>query len=269
MCWRNYPTGPGHFFVIDGKQRLLALRQFYAGQGEPEDADFDPLRLSGLTILTDIKGFSIGDLESGRGHLFDAFENHTIRTVVIRNWDSEDFLFTLFLRLNTGSVPLSPQELRQALVPGPFVDFADTRSGQSTGLSSLLGNSGPDRRMVDAELLVRFLGFRLGPVEYRGNLKVFLDSTCGAFNERWAGVEARIHEEVDAMEDAITANQSIFGNDAACHKWSGTRWERSFNKAILDVQVGSLVDEEIRPIDARQLVGNVLGKLPLLDAVFH
>src|SRR5262249_40040090 len=137
---------PGHFFVIDGKQRLLALRQFYAGLAEATDEGFEPLHLTGLTILEELKGSDLGDVQTKRADLFDAFENHTIRTVVIRNWEVEDFLYTLFLRLNTGSVPLSPQELRQALVPGPFVDFVDVASGESPGLRFLLGNRGPDRR---------------------------------------------------------------------------------------------------------------------------
>lgn len=237
---------PGHFFVIDGKQRLLALRQFYAGQSEASDEGFSALRLTGLTVLADLKGFDIGDLEGGRSNLYDAFENHTLRTVVIRSWENEDFLYTLFLRLNTGSVPLSPQELRQALVPGPFVEFADAASGESEGLRKLLGNSGPDRRMVDAELLVRFLGFRLGLIEYRGNLKVFLDSVCAALNSQWSAYEARVEEELGRMELAIGAAQQIFGDEYACHKWSGSRWERSFNKAVFDVQIGSLIDEGSR-----------------------
>lgn len=237
---------PGHFFVIDGKQRLLALRQFYAGTNDPADEGFEPLKLAGLTVLTDLKGVGIRELEHQRSDLFDAFENHTIRTVVIRNWEVDDFLYTLFLRLNTGSVPLSPQELRQALVPGPFVDFADAESGRSPGLRRLLGNRGPDRRMIDAEMMVRFLGFRMGVVEYRGNLKLFLDGTCKILNDTWDVRERTVRLAVDEMEAAITACQEIFGPDSACHKWSEGRWERSFNRAVFDVQIGALVDAKTR-----------------------
>jgi hypothetical protein len=237
----------GHFLVIDGKQRLLALRQFYAVSGDEADDGFDPLRLTGLSILKDdLQGSTIGDLEGQPNDLFDAFENHTIRTVVIRNWETEDFLYTLFLRLNTGSVPLSPQELRQALVPGEFVDFVDLASGESLGLRRLLGNSGPDRRMIDAEMMVRFLGFRLSVVEYRGNLKLFLDSVCGTLNDRWGDTGDLVRAELGALEDAIDAAIEIFGPDAACHKWSGKKWERSFNRAIFDVQIYVLSDPEAR-----------------------
>lgn len=237
---------PGQFLVIDGKQRLLALRQFYAGLAEDTDEGFEPLHLTGLTILEELKGFDVRDLQNKRADLFDAFENHTIRTVVIRNWEVEDFLYMLFLRLNTGSVPLSPQELRQALVPGPFVDFVDAASGESPGLRFLLGNRGPDRRMIDAEILVRFLGFHLGVVTYRGNLKVFLDDTCKALNDRWEITAEAVRAAVQQMEEAIDTARQIFGDDGACHKWSGTRWERSFNRAIFDVQINSLADPTAR-----------------------
>jgi Protein of unknown function DUF262 len=235
----------GHFFVIDGKQRLLALRQFYAGERREEDAEFDPLSLSGLTVLPELKGLDIRALETQRSELFDAFENHTIRTVVVRNWGSIDFLFTLFLRLNTGSVPLSPQELRQALVPGDFVDFVDEASGDSVGLRKLLGNKGPDRRMVDAEILVRYFGLRNSLVPYKGNLKDFLDQVCRYYNAHWETSEVALRLRLSDMEAGIEAAQYIFGEFGACRTWAGTRWERSFNRAIFDVQLGCLGDRNI------------------------
>lgn len=111
-------TKRGSYIVIDGKQRLLSIRQFAA---KPNDPVFTPLRLTGLSIRRDLH---LATLESLRGDAqraddVAAFENQPIRTVVIKNWGTEDFLYQVFLRLNTGSVPLSPQELRQALHPGP------------------------------------------------------------------------------------------------------------------------------------------------------
>jgi hypothetical protein len=245
---------PGHYLVIDGKQRLLALRQFYAGMEDGVDDQFTPLKLTGMTILKEpevLKGTTIRALQGTRSDLFDSFENHTIRTVVVRNWEVEDFLYTLFLRLNTGAVPLSPQELRQALVPGPFVDFIDAQSGDSRGLQKLLGNTGPDRRMIDAEILLRFVGFQLGPVPYKGNLKLFLDGVCKAFNAQWQTEETIIRSLASDLEDAIAAAMTIFGSDGACHKWSGTRWERAFNRAVFDVQIGALASSAVREVSLR------------------
>ncbi|WP_448612147.1 DUF262 domain-containing protein [Geodermatophilus sp. URMC 60] len=255
-CILNYPIPqivlaekadrPGHFYVIDGKQRLLSLRQFYAGLDEYNNGTFDSFRLSTVTVLGDIKNYGIERLGRERPDFFDQFETHTIRTVVIRNWGSEDFLYALFLRLNTGSVPLSPQELRQALVPGPFVRYIDEASGISPGLRSLLGNKGPDRRMVDAELLVRLIGLFAGAIQYRGNLKDFLDKTCGHYNEAWDTSEVEIVELAGQMEAAITTAESIFGESNACRKWTGGKYERAFNRALFDVQIGSLLSPQAR-----------------------
>ena len=131
--------------MIDGKQRLLSLAQF-ASRG---DNEFDPFRLSGLKIREDLNGKSLEDLELDPRLDDDltSLENQTIRTVVIRNWSDEDFLYTVFLRLNTGSVQLSPQELRQALHPGAFSAFADRYSINSEKLRRLLGLEKPDFRM--------------------------------------------------------------------------------------------------------------------------
>ncbi|MFF1544677.1 DUF262 domain-containing protein [Streptomyces sp. NPDC058291] len=242
------PERPGHYFVIDGKQRLLALRQFYAGEGLDKDADFEPFKITGTSILESVRGYDIKKLENQRVDLFDAFENHTIRTVSIKGWESEDFLYTLFLRLNTGSVPLSPQELRQALVPGEFVNFVDEQSGVSPGLQHLLGNKGPDRRMIDAEMLVRYFGFQNSPVKYRGNLKDFLDKTCVHFNKFWSSAQRDIIGQLSDLERAIDVARQIFSDEGACHKWSGVRWERSLNRAVFDVQINAFTDARVRDI---------------------
>lgn len=127
----------GSYIVLDGKQRLLSIRQFAA---ETNDADYEQLKLTGLEIRSDLIGRSLVDFKDDLA-LFDdlsAFENQPIRTIVIKNWPNEDFLYHVFLRLNTGSVSLSPQELRQALHPGPFVTFLDKESSASEALKQIL-----------------------------------------------------------------------------------------------------------------------------------
>ena len=112
------------YVVIDGKQRLLSVRRFCASDSDPE---FKPFKLSGLNIRAELNGKTFSNMKED-ANLVDevrAFENQTIRTTIIRNWPGEEFLYTVFHRLNTGSVPQSPQELRQALHPGPSLTFAD------------------------------------------------------------------------------------------------------------------------------------------------
>ena len=148
----------GTYIVIDGKQRLLSIRQFFS---KPNDADFPQLKLTSLDSLNIINQHSFVDLQTNPGleDYATAIENQTIRTIVIKNWPNEAFLYNVFLRLNTGSLPLAPQELRQALHPGPFIDFADDFSIQSEQIKKTLNLKKPDYRMRDVELVIRFYSF--------------------------------------------------------------------------------------------------------------
>lgn len=141
----------GKLIVLDGKQRLLTILQFW-GLG---DGDNNAYALSGLTLRGDLKKKTFVNLSTDASYEgdYNALCNQPIRTVVIRNWRDTNFLHTVFLRLNTGSVNLSPQELRQALLPGPFSNYIDESAGRSEALQKLLGIRGPDPRMRDIEIL--------------------------------------------------------------------------------------------------------------------
>lgn len=235
----------GAFIVIDGKQRLLSLRQFAA---EKDDKLYEQLRLTGLEAREDLNGKTLEDLEQDPFWAGDiaAFQNQTIRTVVIRNWPNEDVLYLIFLRLNTSSVPLAPQELRQALHPGPFLSYVDRRSGEILGFQKLLRLTKPDFRMRDAELLVRYFAFRNFLTAYKGNLKAFLDDTCEQLNEKWTAREKELKHQVDELESAIDATFKIFGEANAFRKWDGEEYERRFNRAIFDIMVYYFSQQGVR-----------------------
>ncbi|MFJ2469532.1 DUF262 domain-containing protein [Glutamicibacter sp. NPDC087583] len=252
------PGQRGQYFVLDGKQRLLALRQYFADPDEERDASFDPLTLTGLEVLTELNRKTVKDLEMSRPDSFSALENATMRTVVLSNWNSESLLLSLFLRLNTGSVALSPQELRQALIPGPFMQWIDATSGNSKELQNLLGIEHPDRRMIDAELLLRHIAFSTSPLPYRGNLKTFLDDTSRDLSQNWTTVEEKLNAANSNFNAGLQLGQELFGKHF-CRKWSGTgtttatgHWERALNRALFDVQVYSLSFPHVRAAIAVQ-----------------
>ena len=147
------------YIVIDGKQRLISLRRFFANK---DDDTFKPLRLKGLSVLKNLNNNTYDEIKSNP-HISDLVcqvENQPIRTIIIRNWPNEEFLYTVFLRLNTGSLPLSTQELRQALHPGEFLNFCDEYSSQDKYLRDILRITKADYRMRDIELMVRFFSFK-------------------------------------------------------------------------------------------------------------
>ncbi|OMG52766.1 hypothetical protein BJN44_12520 [Tessaracoccus sp. ZS01] len=242
---------PGYFFVLDGKQRLLALRQFFADPDDPRDAHFVPLRLTGLEVLTELNRKDVDSLAESYPEWLARIENHSIRTVALSDWSSENLLLSLFLRLNTGSVALSPQELRQALIPGEFVKWLDQASGDLQGLRRLLNNEHPDRRMIDAELLLRHLSFASSPYRYSGNLKVFLDETSRFFNQNWEKHVDLATQEASDYNEALNTGLEMWGTSFA-RKWvpdparGAARFERALNRALLDVQAYSLKFPNVR-----------------------
>jgi len=220
----------GKFIVLDGKQRLLSILQFW-GLGEGENNRYP---LSALTLREDLKKMTFADLSTDPQYEpdYDALCNQAIRTVVIRNWRDSNFLHTVFLRLNTGSVKLSPQELRQALIPGAFSDYIDDVAGESESLRHLLGLSGPDPRMRDIEILARFLAFRFFAGSYPGRMKEFLDAAFQAFNAKWTQYRPKVEAAARDFEDGVKALIHIFGDEVARKPGSP-----QFNRAIFDALI--------------------------------
>lgn len=245
----------GSYIVLDGKQRLLTLRQFSATSQDPE---FKQLRLSGLALRADLNNLAMVDATDSADFEDDLrfFENQTIRTVVLRNWPSEDYLYLVFLRLNSGSLPLSPQELRQVVSPGSFTDFANDFTSKSAAVMGLFNsNQQPDFRMRDVELSIRYFGLVNYLNGYTGNLKLFLDETSQKLNDEWDTVENIVRAQGLELENAIQVTWELFSEDAF-RKWNGKEFERRFNRAVFDVMIYFFRDKNTqqKALDNRKAV---------------
>ena len=231
------------FVVIDGKQRLLSIKQFCSKKEE-----FTKLRLKRMEVLSELDGKTMQDLtENSKYERFlTAFENATIRTIVIKNWPSEQFLYSVFLRLNTGSKPLSPQELRQALHPGEFLDFLDDATAESKEMMRLLRNIKADSRMRDIELALRYYGYLYNREHYNGNLREFLDDTCKRMNEIWEKEQTKIKMQFTELEKSINFCFDIFGQKQAFSKWENGDYNNRFNRALFEVFTFYFSDTNIR-----------------------
>ena len=238
----------GKFIVLDGKQRLLTILQFYGRSDEniPNNA----FALRNLEFRRDLIGKKYEDI---RSYLFlsrdtDNLDNQTIRTMLLRNIKDENFLYKIFLRLNVQSTPLSAQELRQALHHGSFINFLDDQSIKSQGLKKIFNSKHPDFRMRDVELLLRYVGFHYFLSKYSGNLKSFLDMTCTELNKDWNNKHNDIENVVNQFEEAVQTTINIFGDKNFFRMWlsNDKKYRRRFNRAILDVMVFYFSDEILR-----------------------
>ncbi|WP_426509473.1 DUF262 domain-containing protein [Dactylosporangium sp. McL0621] len=230
----------GRFIVLDGKQRLRALQHF-AG------INTQPLKLTGLNVLTNLNGVTYDDLKNDPDldSYLAVLENQAIRAVVLRGWRNESLLYLTFMRLNSNVVGLSPQELRRAIHPGPFMDYVVQKSSDSAEIRHFMGIKAPDFRMRDAEILIRHIALSLALDTYRGNLKAFLDEFCKHGNDSWPAVADEVRAAADGLDSAISFTFEIFGNDAF-KRATGRGYENRKNRAVLDIMAFYFQHERVR-----------------------
>lgn len=155
--------------VIDGLQRLYSLKRFFEGK----------FKLTGLEVLHELNKCDIKSLPSKSLRML---KNGLLRIVMITSDSNDDIRYDIFMRLNTGSVHLNEQELRNCLYRGKLNNFLQTMASRQEWLK-LLGLNYPHKRMADRELLLRFLalsthwdGGSKMVSDYRGNMKSFLNA---------------------------------------------------------------------------------------------
>ncbi|MGQ8841089.1 DUF262 domain-containing protein [Serratia sp. TSA_7] len=209
----------GRFIVIDGKQRLITINDFLSGK----------FRLKGLDIRPELNGLDYSGLPSEDGEYLD---NSTLRSTVIRSWKDESFLYAIFYRLNSGSLQLSPQELRKALIGGNLLDEIESYLSSSNPFQALFGKL-LDKRMRDSELVLRFIAYNRGIENYKGNFKEFLDKTVEYYENDWDNLKQETIDSLNSLDLALDTTLKVFGENSF-KKWLGTKYERVINRAIFD-----------------------------------
>lgn len=209
----------GRFIVIDGKQRLLSINEFVKGA----------YALRGLDMRADLNDKTYAVLPAGDKEYLD---NSTIRATVIKNWSDPNFLYATFYRLNSGSLPLSPQELRKALIGGKLLESIETYLIDSKPFHHIFGD-GLDKRMRDSELVLRFMAYDRALAEYRGDFKQFLDDTTKYYEINWDARTGEVSEKFARLNEALHTTSVIFGSDSF-KKWLGNKYERVINRAVFD-----------------------------------
>lgn len=226
----------GSFLVIDGKQRLLSLVQFFSKNNDKNDG----FKLSNLEVLKTLSGLSHSDIKEDLklSNFLEILESQTIRTVVIKNWNHEEVLYSIFNRLNTGTEPLSPQELRMSLYPGKFVDYINAKSINQTlqNLVKTISKSAYSR-MQDIELITRYYSFVHYIDEYNGRLGKFFDSSVDKLNNSWEKNKTNYENDFARLIEIIDLMHQIF-KDQYFKKINNDKAKRTrdgLNKALFDL----------------------------------
>lgn len=148
--------------VIDGQQRIFSLFRFLDNR----------LKLTGLEVLDELNGKKYFEISSPVQRQIDT---HTLRCIVVTNDSHPEVKFDIFERLNTNTVPLNAQELRNCIYRGALNDLC-TELAEYKPWLDVLRRKSPDKRLRDEELILRFFAFHLTDLEdYRTPQKHWLN----------------------------------------------------------------------------------------------
>ncbi|MCY4653619.1 MAG: DUF262 domain-containing protein [Dehalococcoidia bacterium] len=151
--------------VIDGQQRIYSIYRFITNQ----------FKLTNLEVLSESNGKAFFELPE---FLRRKITTYTLRCVVVTNNSDPEIRFEVFERLNTNTVPLNAQELRNSISRGSLIDLLGELTTHPTWLQ-ILNRKGPDRRMRDEELILRFFAFHIrGPENYKTPQKHWLNEVA-------------------------------------------------------------------------------------------
>ena len=224
----------GSFIVIDGKQRLLTIAGYINHQKYEywKNPVVKSLKRDGV-----IKDYTYSDIKNDAS-LKRAFDNASLRCTVITNYKNDDVLYDIFYRLNSGSTPLSSQELRQALTPGPYSDYLVQVTNDDSSLRKVMGIKEADRRLRDIEVILRLMAFMRDAKEYHGNLRQFLDNEMRHFNKEYARTPASLEHLYEVILVTIEQLKAAYGDYSLIgRRYKNGSFESRFNRVIFEVQV--------------------------------
>lgn len=227
----------GKEIVIDGQQRLTAFFSFIDG-AFPDRRDF---RLGSLKVFTELNGKMFKDLEE---ELQDKIRYYKVRTITFQKESEADLRFEVFERLNSGAVPLNAQELRNCVFRGAYNQLLKDLA-QDPDFRYLLGEKGPDKRMKDVELVLRFAAFQHATyLNYRSPVTRFLNDDLQRY-QNIGEVDATVLRE--RFKNAVTLIRSLLDQHAfkRFNRGDGRNpnghWEpKKFNASLYDILMFSM-----------------------------
>lgn len=184
------------WIVIDGLQRLTALRRFFVDK---------ELSLTGLEFLTELNDTNVDDMP--RAYIRRMKETQII-TYIINPGAPINLKYNIFKRINTGGLELAQQEIRHALFQGKatrylkkLADLDEFKEATSYSIKT--------DRMLDREFVLRFIAFyELTIAEYKGSIELYLNTAMDYINKNY---NEKYSENVERMfKEVLKTSWTIF-----------------------------------------------------------
>ena len=216
---------PNKWIVVDGLQRLSTLKAFIV------DKKF---KLRKLEFLTNLNYKSYDELDRNLKRVIDETQ---IITYQIEGQTPKEVRYSIFNRINTGGLSLNAQEIRQAInQSGKGVKFLK-EVAEDDNFIKVVGIS--SSRMMDRELVLRFIAFKLLPLNSANEFKyldmgAFLDSAMEELDKIQS--EENLKELKQSLISSLLFSEQVFGEN---HRFSRSialdQKTKTLNRSLFDV----------------------------------
>lgn len=209
-----------NWLVVDGLQRLSSLENF---------VNREAFALRNLEFLKQFNGYTFSELPPYLQRRIEEFE---ITAYVIAAGTPKELKFNVFKRINTGGLPLSTQEIRNALFQGKGIEFLK-RMSELPSFKKATSYSVPEDRLLDQEFVNRFLAF------YLFDYSVYSSDLDGFLNKALEELNSNITLDLEVIERrfdrAMKTAFAVFGLNAFRKWYSFDDRRKPINKALFEV----------------------------------
>ncbi len=212
------------WLIVDGLQRLSAIKKFVVDQ---------KLRLYGLEYLKDSDGKKYDDLPRTYKRRIDEC---AVTLFLIQPGTPEPVKYSIFRRINTGGLVLNDQEIRNAMARPEVREYLETLASDEYLIKTIGDQS---RRMVDQEMVLRYLAFRFMDYELsKKNIATFLDEMIDKLE---AASEEELEDYSNSFRLAIKRCWDIFEDRAFEKSTDGSHAKRRRkNSTLFEVWMNAL-----------------------------
>ena len=228
----------GSYSVIDGQQRLTSFISFINGKYP----DGELFKLTGLKVLKELNRKQFSDIEKESQN---KIRKTTLHTIIIKKESNDDVKFEIFERLNTGSIKLNEDEIRNTVYRGEYINLLAELEENET-FHQLVKKDNFKNRMIYRGMILRFFALsEKSYLNYVPSMKQFcnkeLRDNRNLSEEKMKEYKNRFHDCLDMVKVVFGENsfrRYIPMNDNEPGYWTTSR----INMALFDIQLCGFVN---------------------------
>ncbi|MFT7682416.1 MAG: hypothetical protein ACI935_001890 [Moritella dasanensis] len=240
--------------VIDGKQRITALKRFF----------YNDLKLVGLKMMPHLVGKKFAEIDP---YLQAKLEDFQLNTYVIQPPTPEYVKYIIFERVNRSGRQLNKQEMRHGLYQGKVTQLLEDLSVSDAFLTATSKSINPER-MRDKYLILRFIAFylyrtqQLGNYQYNADIDDLLAYTMKFINTK--ATDETINNIKQACKIGVNNAFQLLGTDAFRFKAKENGKRRRINMGLFEMLVYALHEQDYSLLNDALINSNDLIKQVLI-----